>query len=125
MTLPALLRLAAKVGDTTSLSFEWNEDDGTPIDISGWSAEFSVSKGRKGGLGNWTYLSTSDPSVISIVPSDPDPVKLVITPAMSREWTGGKAVVLQFEVTLTDPSGARTSILDGELDMRGEVRFEP
>lgn len=123
--LPGILRLAAKVGDTTSLSFEWNEDDGTKINVSGWSGEFSVSKGRKGGLDNWTYLSSTDPSVISIVPADPDPVKLKITPAMSREWTGGKATVLQFEVTLTDPSGNRTTIVDGELDMRGEVRFEP
>lgn len=126
MTLPALTRLQLKVGDSEVLQLEVSEDDGSPIDLSGFSAEFSVNKGRKGGLGDWTYLSTDDSPVVSVETGGPlDFVELRISPEMTRLWTGGKAVVLQFEVTVTDTLGARRSILDGELDMRGEVRFEP
>lgn len=123
--LPATLRIDLKVGDTCLLSFEWNEDDGDPIDITGWECEFSVNKARKGGYGDWTYLTTSHPEVISIVPSDPDPIKLEITPTMTRLWSNGKSEVFQAELTLTDPDGRRTTLVDMQLNMRGEVRYEP
>lgn len=124
--LAPLTTLQLKVGDSEVLQVAVSEDDNSKIDLSGFTAEFSVNKGRKGGLGNWTYLSTDSSPVVSVESGSPlDYVELRISPAMTREWTGGKAVTLQFEVTITDTLGARRSILDGELDMRGEVRFEP
>lgn len=124
--LPPLTALELKVGDSETLQLLVSEDDGSPIDLSSFTAEFSVNKGRKGGIGSFTYLSTDDDPVVSVESGSPlDYVELRITPEMTRDWTGGKGTTLQYEVTITDPSGVRRSILDGELVMRGEVRFEP
>lgn len=126
--LPPVETLELKVGDSETLRFEVTNDDDTKVDLTGFSAEFSVNRGRKGGLGDWTYLSTDPDPVVSVVlsgPGDPDYVEVRISPGMTRAWTGGKALLLQAEVTLTDTLGARRTISDLELDMRGEVRFEP
>ena len=126
--LPPITTLDLKVGDSETLRFEVTNDDDTKIDLTGCEAEFSVNRSRKGGLGNWTYLSTDSDPVVSVEiagPSDPDYVEVRISPGMTREWTGGKAVLLQAEVTITDTLGGRRTISDLELDMRGEVRFEP
>lgn len=120
--LPPLTTLDVKIGDDTVLWFEVQNDDDTPIDTTGWTAELSVNRNRRGGIGPYTYLSTDpDPRVVVL----PGEVRVHITPAMSREWTTGRATLLQVEVTITDSAGLRLSIHDGEFDMRGEVRFEP
>lgn len=126
--LVPLTTIDLKVGDSETLRLTVANDDDSKIDLSGFSAEFSVNRSRKGQVGDFTYLSTDGDGVVSVVlNASPalDEVVIVVTPAMTRAWSGGKEVTLQFEVTLTDTLGARRSILDGELDMRGEVRFEP
>lgn len=126
MSLPPLSTQDVKVGDDTILWHDVQNNDDSPIDTTGWRAEFSINKARKGGLGDFTYLSDTDPDVVDVVPGSPlDAVRVHITPELSRLWTNGKGVTLQVEVTIWDSNGLRLSIWDGAYVFRGEVRYEP
>lgn len=125
--LVPLTTLQLKAHDDEVFEISVTEDDDTPIDTTGWGVEVNINKARKGGAGPWFY--TDQDSSPRVVFDRTGPVHKIVWSVFADDtldWTsGGRAVVLQFEVTITDALGKRRTILDGELDFRGEVLTVP
>lgn len=121
--LPPLQTLELKANDDEVFEVDVQEDDGDPIDTTGWHVEVAINKNRKGGLGPWFYVDTDVDPRLSFDRSGP--VHIVVwevRAADTLEWTGGgKAVVQQVEMTFIDSVGKRKTPFDGVLEFRGEV----
>lgn len=117
MSLAPLQTFELKQGDSWSAVLVLTEDDGTtPIDLTGWSVEFSVAKDRRK-TPAWTWVD--DPDHASITDAAGGEISLALGPADSRAF--GKLNSLPFEVTIQDAAGYRLSILEGTLAVRLEV----
>lgn len=107
-----------KQGDAARFTVEYQEDDGTPIDITGWVPELAISRARgKAYLQRWTGA----PQVEITDPANGE-VTVVLAPDETRAW--GKAAELVYEVTLTPPDGETVTVLEGPLLVRLEVGHE-
>lgn len=125
--LPPLTTLQLKAHDDEVFEIRVQEDDDTPIDTTGWHVEVNINKKRVGGAGPFFYTD-EDPSP-RVTFDRTNPVHMIVWSVLAADtllWTnGGRALVLQFEVTITDSLGKRRTILDGALDFRGEVLTVP
>ncbi len=121
MALPAQVSLAAKQGDRHMWRVTVTEDDDTtPIDLTGWTWEFSASKGRPSKGVFWTYTE-ADPQVDASLQAT-GVIEVWLLPEDSRAF--GKSEVVEFELTGTAPGTSgegRLSILDGQISVRLEV----
>ncbi len=122
MALANLVTLTAKQGDRARWKITWTDDDDTPIDVTGWSWEFSLAKDRRKSPA-WSF--TGAPQVVtSSVDVDPafGELEIGLLPADSRAF--GKLEEVEFEVTGHAPgeSDERISTLDGTMLVRLEVR---
>lgn len=117
MSLAPLQVFEIKQGDSWSAVLVLAEDDGTtPIDLTGWSVEFSIAKDRRR-TPSWTWID--DPDHASITDAAAGEIGLALDPSDSRAF--GKLSSLPFEVTIQDAGGYRLSILEGTLAVRLEV----
>ena len=120
MALVDLQVFDVKQGDSWAAVLVLTEDDGTtPIDLTGWSVEFSVAKERRK-TPSWSWVD--DPLHASITDAVGGEVSLALAPADSRAF--GKLESLPFEVTIEDASGYRLSVLEGTFAVRLEVANE-
>lgn len=107
-----------KQGDAARFTIEYQEDDGTPIDLTGWTPELAIAKARgRALLQRWTaapQVEITDPAA--------GEVTVVLTPDETREW--GKNEELVYEVTVTPPDGETVTILEGPISVRLEVGHE-
>lgn len=112
-----------KQGDTNWLGLNLTEDDGTPIDVTTASVEFSValSPGRKPA---WTW---TDDTVAWVNNNKEYDVEVLLSPNVTREF--GELTRLVYELTLTMPQAEgepwRLTVLEGTLDVTPEVWHEP
>lgn len=117
MSLAPLQTFELKQGDSWVAVLVLTEDDGTtPIDLTGWSVEFSIAKDRRR-TPSWTWID--DPDHASITDAEAGTIGLALDPSDSRAF--GKLGSLPFEVTIQDAAGYRLSILEGTLAVRLEV----
>lgn len=117
MALIGLQSIPIKQGDSWAAVLSLTEDDGTtPIDLTGWSVEFSVAKDRRKNP-SWSWVD--DAGHASITDAENGVISLALEPGDSRAF--GKLEALPFEVTIEDASGWRLSILEGEFVVRLEV----
>lgn len=116
-----------KAHDDEVFEITVTEDDDTPIDTTGWHVEVNINKARKGGAGPWFYTDEdANPVVVFDRTGLTHKIVWSVLATDTLTWTnGGRAVVQQFEVTITDSLGKRRTILDGALDFRGEVLTVP
>ena len=82
MELPDLLNLEAKQGDTYNLPFTYLNDDDSPIDVTGYTAEFSLAV-SPGGSPSFTY---TDDDYITVGTTD-GAFEIDVPPAATRLWT--------------------------------------
>lgn len=113
MTLSDYLDLEAKQGDTFSLAFAYQEDDGTPIDVTGYTAEFSLAV-APGGSPSFTY---TDDDYITVGTTD-GLFTVSIPPAQTRLWEHRR---YSYEITVVDTSDVKTTLFEGKLSIRPEV----
>ena len=113
MGLVPLYDMEAKQGDTFLRTLTYQDDSGTPIDITGAEAEFSLAPSR-GGRPMFTYtqddyltVGTTDGVIIIEIPY-----------TVTDNWNLPR---LFYEVTLTLTDGKRLTILEGKLKIRFEV----
>lgn len=107
--------LQCKQGDQISFTASYQEDDGTPIDITGWTPELAISKSRgKAHLQRWTAAPQ-----VEITDGENGVVTVTLTPDETRAW--GRSEELVYELTVTPPSGETVTILEGPLMVRLEV----
>lgn len=104
-----------KQGDDATFTAAYQEDDGTPIDITGCDVELSIAKDRRK-TPAWTY---AEPPEVLISDPENGVVSVHLTAEQTREW--GKLTALVYELTLTFPSGERVTILEGPISVRLEV----
>lgn len=126
MSLPPLVVLGIKQGDTHRFRLTWTEDDQTPIDVTGWSWEFTAAKQRRGPSTNpyWSY-GLGDPQVVELDPEN-GVIEVTVFPDDSRAF--GRQELVQFEVTGTAPGDGteRKTTVDGTFAVRLEVaNMEP
>lgn len=116
MALPELVTLEIRQGDTWTRVLTLTEDDeSTPIDLTGASVEFSIAKARRKSP-SWTFVDAEQASI-----TDPAAgvIDLSLLPFDSRAF--GKLEELEFEVTVTFAGGERLTVLEGTLANRLEV----
>ena len=119
MSLVELMRFAIKQGDSWAATLVATEDDGvTPIDLTGWSVEFSVARER-GGRDGWVRAWVDDERHARITNAAAGEIKVGLLPEDSRFF--GRVERIAYEVTLEDPGGWRLTVLDGEFLVRLEV----
>lgn len=123
MTLPPLQVWELQANDDEFFELIVQEDDLDPVDTTGWHAEVSVNKSRKGGLGPFFYTDAdADPRVTF---DRSGPIHFVVwhvRAADTLEWTnGGKPIVHEFDLTVIDAAGYRKTPLSGTIEFRGEV----
>lgn len=105
----------AKQGDSITFTAAYQEDDGTPIDLTGCSVEFSVAKARRK-TPAWSWTTAPHVTISDAANGE---VSVELAPDDSREW--GKLEELQYELTVTFPDGERVTILEGPISVRLEV----
>lgn len=108
-----------KQGDGVDFTATYLEDDGTtPIDLTGYTPELSISKERgKAFLQRWT----SAPQIEITDPTN-GVVTIHMTPEETRAW--GKNTSLVYEITVTPADGQAITILEGPINVRLEVGNE-
>lgn len=116
MALPELVTLEIRQGDTWSRVLTLTEDDeSTPIDLTGASVEFSIAKARRKQPA-WTFIDTAQAEITDAAAGE---ITLSLGPVDSRAF--GKLEELEFEVTVTFADGSRMTVLEGWLGNRLEV----
>lgn len=108
---PAPYPLYGRVGDTLPVTITWTNPDNTPIDLTGCTLEFSL-RGR-----NITRQYLTPPEVV-LTNAAAGVIDAELTPADTRDLGAG---AFQYEITVTFPSGRRTTILDGQVFLAPEV----
>ena len=116
MTLPDLLNMEAKQGDTFPLSLDYLNDDDSPIDVTGYAAEFSIAV-RPGGSPSFTYTEDDYITLGGALGT----AVISIPPAVTRLWTQRR---YWYEISLTDTAGDKVTVLEGRLVVRPEVVLE-
>lgn len=120
MTKPTPYTLYARRGDTfptggSGVVVTWLEDDEvTPIDLTGYSVEWSIGRGFDDDAAT-TY--TEADAAVSVVAAS-GRVTLSLTPAQSRALSRR---VYQYELTVTSAGGVATTLLEGQLFVSPEV----
>ena len=102
--------LHARAGDTFKRTLTWTEDDGTPINLTGASVEWSLAaRATEYQYEDVTQASISDPIAGEIT--------LALTPTETRALYGH---AWSYEVTITLLDTTRTTILEGVLTVGRE-----
>jgi hypothetical protein len=114
MSLAPLYDKPAKQGDDFLLGLVYLEDDEiTPIDVTGVKVEFSLAPAR-GGKPSFTYTEDDYVTV-----GTTDGVITIDVPAEeTKKWVQPR---LFYEITLTFPDTTVLSILEGRILIRREV----
>jgi len=110
-TAPTPYTLVARAGDTFTRVLTWTESDGTAIDLTGGSVEWSLTDGT-------TTTTYEDETEASITTPASGEITLALTPTQTRALFGS---VWRYEVTITDSGGLRTTLLEGLLTVGREV----
>ena len=119
MALPEIVNLHIKQGDSWRRTLTLLEDDDTtPIDLTGCSVEFSIARARRA-RPSWTF---TQPPHAAITDPPHGVIELALSPNDSRAF--GDRTTLACEVTLTFSDGTRLTVLDAELSVRLEVADE-
>lgn len=107
-----------KQGDGADFTATYQEDDGTPIDLTGYSVELAIARKRGGtALQRWTGAPQ-----VEISDAENGVVTVSLTPDETRVW--GRATSLVYEITVTPAGGQSVTILEGPLSVRLEVGNE-
>ena len=104
-------RMVARAGDTFTRIITWTEDDGTPIDLTGASVEWSLAGHGK----DVQYVDSAEASILDAVAAK---TKLNLTALQTRDLEG---LTMEYELTITLVDGTRTTILFGSLPVEAEV----
>lgn len=108
--------LQARQGDTFTVTITLREDDNTtPVNLTGCSAEFSLAPVA---LGAPAYQFTTSPEVVITTPAS-GVIDLLLTPTQTRALVGGAWF---YEVTVTFVNTRRLTVLDGFLVVAQEVK---
>lgn len=121
MALPDLVTLEVKQGDRAGWVVTVTEDDESPIDLTGWTWEWSAAKKRRATTPFWTFTE-ADTDRIDVSDASDGVIRLALLPEDSRAF--GSAAMVEFELTGTAPGTngeGRLSILDGQINVRLEV----
>jgi len=113
MELPDFVNLEAKQGDHFALPFIYTEDDDTPIDVTGYSAEFSLAV-APGGSPSFTY---TEDDYITVGTTD-GAFDIDVVPSETRNWTARRYF---YEVSLVPPDGKKVTVFEGRISIRPEV----
>lgn len=104
-----------KQGDGADFTASYQEDDGTPIDLTGYAVELSIARKRGSThLQRWTAAPQ-----VEISDAENGVVTVSLTPGETRAW--GRNTSLVFELTVTPPGGQSITILEGPISVRLEV----
>lgn len=104
-------RMVARAGDTFTRIITWTEDDGTPIDLTGASVEWSLAGHGK----DVQYVDSPEASLL-----DPAAAKtrLHLTVLQTRDLAG---LTMEYELTITLVDATRVTIMSGWLPVEREV----
>jgi hypothetical protein len=91
----------------------WSEDDGTPIDLTGASVEWSLVAGA-------TEFQYIDSAEAGITDATAGVVTLALTPTQTRELVA-TGYTWRYEVTITLADSSRETILHGVLSIAREA----
>lgn len=111
---PTPYTLTLRRGDTWTRTITWTEDDGTAIDLTGYTVSFVIGRGFNDDTA--TEYTQAD-SEVSVSAADGE-VTITLSPAQTRALTKR---VYQYELTVTSAGGVATTILDGLLMVEPEV----
>jgi len=104
-------RMFTRAGDTFTRIITWTEDDGTPIDLTSASVEWSLV----GGGIQQQYVDSPEASITNAAGGE---VSLVLTPTQTRSLAGGTHA---YELTVTMVDATRITLLFGSLSVEREV----
>ena len=108
-------RMVARAGDTFTRIVTWTEDDGTPIDLTGASVEWSLAGHGKDVGKDVQYVDSPEASLV-----DPagGKTRLHLTVLQTRDLAG---VTMEYELTITLVDATRVTIMSGWLPVEREV----
>lgn len=101
-----------KQGDTARFTVQHTEDDGTPIDFTGCTAELRISRRR----GMAPIQLWDAPPHIEITDPENGLVSIQLSAEDTSDW--GKHPELVHQVLITFPDGEVLTILEGRLAVR-------
>lgn len=84
----------------------WTEDDGTPIDMTGYTVKMDIKTGYDGNL--ILSLDSADDSITVVEASGQ--MTFVITPSQTASFNFVRAF---FDVVATSPDGFATRVIEG------------
>jgi len=110
---PVPFDLAARAGDSFRRVLTWSEDDGTPIDLTSASVEWSLVTGAT----EFQYMDSAEAGVTDATAGE---VTLALTPTQTRE-VAATGYTCRYEVTVTLADSSRETLLHGVLSVAREV----
>lgn len=100
--------LVIKAGRSFSVVFEAQNDDGTAVDLTGYTATAELRKYAGGALLGTFTVSVNGPA---------GEVKLSMTASQTQALTSGGV----YDVKLIDPSGQAIDFIEGKVVLKAEV----
>lgn len=108
-----------KQGDTNRLTFTIKQSDGSPLDLTGAGAEFSVARDY-GSDESWGWHSSDDSGHVEVTDAANGVVKVTLLPEDSRAW--GNLLTLVWELTIEFSPEDRLTVSEGSFSVTREVR---
>jgi hypothetical protein len=106
--------LSVRAGNTFTRLVQWTEDDGTPIDLTDASVEWSLRNGL-------VVRQFIDDAHVSVTDALEGEVILFLSDVETREIRESGTSVFRYELTVTLASGFRQTILFGFISFDWEA----